>query len=327
MRKNEIIIAAILILSILCFLSISKTNQLTANAQDEAKNELMIETFSGTGQLERELLSAQKYIHIEMYGFTDFDLFGVLIACAKKGVEVKVMLERAPYQAETENWDARYNLTKFGITCKWTSPEFFLTHAKFMVIDGVKAIVFTGNWTYSSFSKDREFALIMMDETKAQMLETLFQKDWAREKFENPDPDLIISPIDSRVKIETALKSAQKTIKIWEQSVEDESIINILKEAKARGVDVKMINPPLSSTPGNSNAVNALPGCVRSLPNPYVHAKTFIIDDSFAYIGSNNFTTPSLENERETAVFTRDEATIKILLDLWEIDWVNSKTP
>ena len=325
MKKLKQSLIMFLLLTVLfSFLSLKATAKSEPTVQ---QNELIIQTFSGTGSLEREMLSAKKYIHIELYGFTSYDLFNPLISQAKKGVEVKVMLEKAPYQADTENWDARYNLTKYGITCKWSSPVFFLTHAKFIVIDGEKVIVLTGNLTYSSFTKNREFGIILNDEKKASELEDLFKKDWARQKYENNDPELVISPIDSRIKIENALKSAKSSIKIWEQEVEDPSIIDILKNAKAKNIDVKIITPPLSKTPGNSDATNELGYSVRGLPNPYVHAKTFIIDDTLAYIGSNNFTTPSLETEREVGILTEDQSIIKVLLDLWEIDWANSTIP
>ena len=325
MKKLKQFLIMFLLLTVLfSFLSLKATAKSKPTVQ---QNELIIQTFSGTGSLEREMLSAKKYIHIELYGFTSYDLFDPLISQAKKGVEVKVMLEKAPYQAETENWDARSSLTKYGIVCKWANPEFFLTHAKFIVIDGEKAIVFTGNLTYSSFTKNREFGIIMNDKTKALELEDLFQKDWERKQYVNNDPALVVSPIDSRIKIESALKSAKSSIKIWEQEVEDPSIISILKGAKANGIDVKIITPPLSKTPGNSDATNELGDSVRGLPNPYVHAKTFIIDDTLAYIGSNNFSTPSLESEREVGVLTDDQSIIKVLLDLWDVDWTNSTNP
>ena len=325
MKKFKLFLIAFLILTIFSSLALFKVNaNLTPSA---SQNELIVQPFSGTGSLEREILSAKKYVHIELYGFTSYDLFDSLVLQAKRGVEVKVMLEKAPYQADTENWNARYNLTKYGITCKWSSPAFFLTHAKFIVIDGEKVIVLTGNLTYSSFTKNREFGIILNDEKKASELEDLFKKDWARQKYENNDPGLVVSPIDSRVKIENALKSAKSSIKIWEQEIEDPSIIDILQNAKAKNIDVKIITPPLSKTPGNTTATNELRDSIRGLPNPYVHAKTFIIDGTLAYIGSNNFTTPSLETEREVGVLTEDQSIIKVLLDLWEIDWANSTIP
>jgi phosphatidylserine/phosphatidylglycerophosphate/cardiolipin synthase-like enzyme len=307
----------IIILSIVSLLLPLKTF-----AQD-TESKILVQPFSSTGTLINEFLNAKKSIYINMYGLTDFDFFPALIAQVKKGVNVKIMLERAPYEAETENWDARTMLTKYGIVCKWASPDFFITHAKYLVIDDSEVIVLSGNFTYSDFTKDRDFGIIMHDKIKAEEFENLFKADWARLSYINSDPDVIISPIDSRAKIEATLKSATKSIKIWEQEVEDPSIINILKDAKTRGVDVKIIMPASYA----QTAVNALQTGVYALPNPYVHAKVFIVDDVIAYIGSNNFTAPSLENERETAILTRDNNIIKELLILWSWDLSHTVKP
>jgi len=66
---------------------------------------------------------------------------------------------------------------------------------------------------------------------------------------------------------------------------------------------------------------------VLALQNPYIHAKTFIIDDTFAYIGSNNFTSPSFDNERETALFTYNTDVINTLNALFEWDLSHCVTP
>ncbi len=304
-------------------LSLVLVNVPFATFAQDIESKLLVQPFSGTGTLINEFLKAKKSIYINMYGLTDFDFFPPLVAQVKKGVNVKVMLERAPYNAETENWDARAILTKYGIVCKWASPEFFITHAKYIIIDSSEIIVLSGNFTYSDFTKDRDFGIIMQDKTKAEEFENLFKADWARLSYQNNDPDVIISPIDSRAKIETTLKSATKSIKIWEQEVEDPSIINILKDAKARGADVQIIMPGSYA----QTAVNALQASVYALPNPYVHAKVFIVDDTVTYIGSNNFTTPSLESERETALLTKDSTIIEELLILWKWDLSHTTKP
>ncbi|MGB9695176.1 MAG: phospholipase D-like domain-containing protein [Caldisericaceae bacterium] len=312
------VISILLVLLVLTTLS-----PIIATAQESDSNRLIVQPFSSTGTLINEFMKAKKSIYINMYGLTDFDFFPSLVTQAKKGVHIKIMLERAPYNAETENWDARAMLTKYGITCKWASPDFFITHAKYIIIDSSEVIVLSGNFTYSDFTKDRDFGIIMQDATKAQEFEGLFNADWQRLSYKNNDPSVIISPIDSRAKIEAALKSATKSIKIWEQEVEDPSIVNILKDQKSKGVDVQIIMPGSYA----QTALNALQTGVNALPNPYVHAKVFIIDDTLAYIGSNNFTTPSLENERETAILTKDPNIISELLTLWKWDLSHTAKP
>jgi len=293
-------------------------------ASAESENEkLLSETFSGKTAILNELFNANNEVLINMYGFTDFDFIPALVNLEKQGVEIKMILEEAPYQAETENFDIRSMLKNYGIKVRWARSELFLDHAKYIVIDNTKAIVLTGNFTYSSFTKNREFGLITTDKDKVATLRNLFYADFNRTEFSNDNDNVLISPIDSRIKIENALRSATKSIKIWEQTVEAPEIVNILKEQKAKGVEVKVLMPASYA----SDLAKSLGDSVLALPNPYIHAKTFIIDDKFAYIGSNNFTAPSLDNEREAALFTSNKSIIEELNMIWQWDLSHSNVP
>lgn len=317
MKKLKILIVAFLILS---FISLGNFK----NVRSDSTSEILIsETFGGKQAILNEFMKAKSELLINIYGFTDFDFMPAIINLAKQGVEVRVILEEAPYQSETQNFDIRDMLRKYGIEVRWARPEFFLTHAKYVVIDDTEAIVLTGNFTYSSFTKNREFGLATFDKQEVETLKTLFNADWNRTDFTNTNPNVIISPIDSREKIENALKSAKSSIKIWEQSISDQSIINILKQQKAKGVDVKILMP----TSYAADVKKDLGDAVLALPNPYIHAKTFIIDDTYAYIGSNNFTQPSLENERETALFTYNKDIINELELIWNWDLSHATAP
>ncbi|MEF3245160.1 MAG: hypothetical protein K6343_04170 [Caldisericaceae bacterium] len=287
-------------------------------------NEVLIsQTFSSKTVLLNEFMKAKEELLINIYGWTDFDFIPTLINIAKKGVKIKVMLEEAPYLSETQNFDIRDMLRKYGIEVRWAKEDFFLTHAKYIVIDGAIAIVLTGNFTYSSFSKNREFGLITYNTENAQVLRNLFYADFERLHFQNTNPNVLVSPIDSRVKVENALKSAKKSVKIWEQSISDPEIVKLLQDLKKQGVDVKILMPVSYA----SSTKEYLGDSVLALPNPYIHAKAFIVDDSFAYIGSNNFTTPSFDNEREVALFTYDSEVINELKMIWDWDLSHSYSP
>jgi Phosphatidylserine/phosphatidylglycerophosphate/cardiolipin synthases and related enzymes len=317
MKKLKIFIVAFIILAI------SFLGSLDSISSQNGNEILITEPFSGKQAILNEFINAKKELLINMYSITDFDFIPTIINLAKSGVEVKVILEEAPYQAETQNFDIRDLFRIYGIDVRWANPQFFLTHAKYVVIDDTEAIVLSGNFTSSSFTKNRDFGLVTFDKDEVLTLKSLFYADWERTDFTNDNPNVLISPIDSRTKVESALKSAKKSIKIWEQSISDPSIIKILKEEKDKGVDVKILMPASYA----ADTKKDLGDSVLALPNPYIHAKTFIIDDTFAYIGSNNFTSPSFDNERETALFTYNTDVINTLNALFEWDLSHCVTP
>jgi len=326
MKKRKILIS--IILSALLIL-VSFTPLIGRSLPGENSPELIIEVFSGTTPIIKAIQNAKESIYLEIYGFTHFGIAEELGNAELRGVDVKVMMEKSPVGADSENWDVKTKLMHYGIPVKWANPEYFLTHAKFMVIDGKEAMVLTGNFTHSFMHKNREFGIIVKDAAKVEAIKEIFEKDWNRETLtENSNPEIVLSPIDGREKIINLLNSATSTIDIWQQSVQDDEVIETLKAKIAEGVTVRIIIPSLYRASGNSTAVGELgTNSIRSLLNPYIHAKLVIIDKKSTYIGSNNFTATSLDQNRELGVITDDPEILNTLNMLFEIEWKQTIDP
>jgi cardiolipin synthase len=323
--KKKILISVILAFS---FIALSFTPILGKTIPSVSSPELIAETYSGMAPIIRSINSAKKSIHLEIYGFTQYDLAEALGDASSRGVEVDVMLEKSPVGGDTENWNIRYMLRRYGIHVKWANPAYFLTHAKFLIVDDKEVFVFTGNFTYSTFHKNREFGLRVTDPDVVGEVNSIFQKDWNRRPVDNvTSPDILLSPIDAREKIENLLKSANVSLDIWQQEMEDPEINNIIRDKIKEGVKVRVIIPPLYRVSGNSDALDLL-GVehVRALPDLYVHAKVIIVDNNKVYIGSNNFST-GLDNNREMGLITDDPNIINTLEEMFKIDWNKTIDP
>jgi len=326
MKRRKIFISIVLsiLMLLVSFAPISGKNIPVANSP-----ELIIENFSGTIPIIKAIQNAKDSVHLEIYGFTHFDIADELGSAALEGIDVKVMMEKSPVGADSENWNVKNKLMHYGVPVKWANPEYFLTHAKFMVIDKKEAMVFTGNFTYSTVNKNREFGIIIKNPTKVKEIEQIFEKDWDRKTVsENSDPDIVLSPIDARKKLENLLNSATSSIDIWQQEVEDDKITEILKEKIKKGINVKVIIPPLYRVSGNFTAVDEL-GIehIRTLPDPYVHAKVIVIDKKTAYIGSNNFSATSLDLNRELGIILSDSTILNTLNTLFDMEWDKTIDP
>ncbi len=323
--KKKILVSIFLTFT---FVALSFSPILGKTIPNAVSPELIVETYSGETPLIREINSAKQTIHLEIYGFTQYDLADALGDASARGVEVDVMLEKSPVGGDTENWNVRYMLRHYGVHIKWANPAYFLTHAKFLVIDGEKAFVFTGNFTYGSFHKHREFGIEVTDPDMVSEINSIFQKDWEREPVNTvSSPNIVLSPIDARSKIEDFIKSAKVSIGIWQQEMEDPEINNLIEDKIKQGVKVRVIIPELYRVSGNSDAVDLLgTECIRSLPDLYVHAKVIIVDGEKAYIGSNNFSV-GLDQNREMGIITDNSNTVKVLLDMFTIDWNKTIDP
>ncbi len=324
--KKKILISILLCVA---FLSLSFTPILGKTIPAAISPELIVENYSGMVPVLKAIQDAKKSVYLEIYGFTQYDLARAIGRASARGIETKVMFEKSPVGGDTENWAIRNMLRHYGVQMKWANPAYFLTHAKFLIIDGEKAYIFTGNFTYSTFHKNREFGVEVTDKDAINELVKIFNSDWNRQPVkEIKDPNLVVSPVNSREKIEDLIKSAKTSIDIWQQEVEDSEINDLLEKEIKKGIKVRIIIPPLYRVSGNSYAVDQLGAeHIKSLPDPYVHAKVIIVDGKRAYIGSNNFSSASLDMNREMGYITSDSTIISELLDLFKIDWSRSVDP
>ena len=119
--------------------------------------------------------SAGKTIDVEMYVFTDETLAGELADAAKRGVQVRVILEP---RVESSNLNTlAAGMLDSGVQVRWASLKFQLTHAKFMVIDGKTVLVGSINFSKAAQNKNREAAAILQGPPVQSYID-IFEADW-----------------------------------------------------------------------------------------------------------------------------------------------------
>jgi phosphatidylserine/phosphatidylglycerophosphate/cardiolipin synthase-like enzyme len=121
---------------------------------------------------------AEKYIHLAIYSLTKDEIAEALIRAHKRGVEVKVLIDKA--QAGIKDADDE-KLEAEGIEVRRDKKP-GLMHNKFAVIDGI--IIYTGsyNHTEGATTKNDENYIIIKDIGIAHIYETQFQKLWEKHK-------------------------------------------------------------------------------------------------------------------------------------------------
>lgn len=110
----------------------------------------------------------------------------------------------------------------------------------------------------------------------------------------------MISPIDSRSKIESLITSTQKNLLIYIQTLDDDHIISMLE--KLRSENKKII---ICTADNEANAARKLDfpdWSWKMIRKPYLHAKVIIVDHMQVFIGSHNLTTNAIENNREMGI-------------------------
>lgn len=121
---------------------------------------------------------AEKYIHLAIYSLTKDEFAEALIRAHKRGVEVKVLIDKS--QAGLKDADDE-KLEAEDIELRRDKKP-GLMHNKFAVIDGI--IVYTGsyNHTEGATTKNDENYIIIKDQEVAGTFEKQFQKLWEKHK-------------------------------------------------------------------------------------------------------------------------------------------------
>lgn len=285
---------------------------------------LIIEPDQGRKPLLTLMRQTKHSLHLVMYGLTDRDLLDAMIRQKRLGRDVKVILEKSPFQFTHQNQHAINTLNKENIDWRGDIHTLRWIHQKTLLIDQQTALVMTFNFTRSTFKNSRNFALVLDDPAKVRAIEAMFAADWNQKTYVSTLPDLLYSPNDSRAKLTALINHASQSIDIYAQSFSDYAIVGALAKAAKRGVQIRLLtSASLRSKPARY-LQQAGARLTHSQPL-YIHAKVLIFDRTDAVVGSINLTRTSLDDNRELSVITHDRSVVKQLQATFEHDWQQAK--
>jgi phosphatidylserine/phosphatidylglycerophosphate/cardiolipin synthase-like enzyme len=283
---------------------------------------------SGRTPLLTAIQSAKKEILVEVYLLSDKEIIQALEQADATGIDVKVILEQHPFGGGNLNPKTKQDLDIHGVETHWSNPAFALTHEKVIIIDGMQAFVLSQNLTTSSFTKNREYDVWDTDSDDATQLRTIFFADWEQKSFSPPQKsDLIESPDNSRTVLIALIMNAEKSIEAETEDINDEQLIDSLSQ-KAKLFQVRLLVPTLSQLEGNKPSLEKLKAAgvsIRTISSPYMHAKMILTDDNRAYVGSINFSTQSMDKNREVGIILTQPNALSTLEQTYQSDWEKAK--
>ncbi|HEY3354663.1 MAG TPA: phospholipase D-like domain-containing protein [Polyangia bacterium] len=261
--------------------------------------------------------SATTSVHMTMYLLSSSTIINALIAAQHAGRDVRVVLNQSfPSGTSSSNASVYSQLQTAGVGVHWAPSGFTFTHEKCVIIDGHTAWIMTMNATTSSPSSNREYLAVDTAPADVAEAEAIFEADYSGASI-TPSGNLVVAPVNARARLVALIASANSTIDMEAEELSDSQIVSSLVVARGRGVAVKIVladDPPSAS---QSQAVATLKSAgaqLVSLSNPYVHAKSLVVDGASAYVGSENFTTNSLVYNRELGVIFSAAAEVQKVL-------------
>ena len=249
-----------------------------------------------------------------------------------------VIVEPRPYgMGQTEVAREFGALQQTGATIE-RSPGRFATgrvfdHAKFAVAAN-EALIGTANWSDSAFRRNREYIYVTQNQATVAFLESLAASDASGGQVDpaGPPPSsdgetLVVSPYP-----DTEQRLAGVIDQPGPVGVETEEMAPgnpLMRTLASKGADAYLILPA-SDNGRQQQAVAQLEQAgvhVREIREPYMHAKV-ICGDRETFLGSQNFSTTSLTENREVGIILADgRPSTRAIIQQFKADWSAASAP
>ena len=290
--------------------------------------QVFVEPDAGATPLTSAIKGALHSVWVEVYLLTDSRVISALEDAEHRGVDVRVMIEQHPYGGDVVSPQRTLQtLQTAGINARFADPAYYYTHAKMLIVDGATLFILTANLTRSalggsSVSRNREFGLIDTHSDDVAEAAAIFQADWNRTRPALHDSNMVVSPVNARARITALLNSAKTSLQVEDEEMYDAASEDALIAAARRGVDVRLILPGATDIEA-ADASRLKAGGVRLVyvAAPYIHAKAIVSDGALAFIGSENFSATSLDQNREVGLLLADTAALATITTTFERDW------
>jgi len=292
---------------------------------------LIIEPGAGFSPVYSLINGARHSIDVTMYEFADTTAEHDLAAAARRGVDVRVILDQ---REQSENSSAFSYFSSHRVKVVWSWSRFTYTHQKTLVIDGSKAVIMTANLTSEYYSTSRDFLVTDTDRADVAAITAVFDADFAhRAVSPGNGADLVWSPTDSQDKLLGLIDGATSSLRIYSEEMGDTTVEDALIRAARRGVDVQICgeNEDGEYDGAYSRAYSRLARAgihisyYSSSAGFYIHGKVIEADygtgHARIFIGSENFSGTSLNDNRELGLIVSDPAVLAAVARTFAADF------
>jgi phosphatidylserine/phosphatidylglycerophosphate/cardiolipin synthase-like enzyme len=282
---------------------------------------VLAEPGAGFSKIYQLITSARHSVELTMYELNDPTAEADLAADARRGVDVRVVLDQ--HLEKARNQAAYSYLTAHRVHVAW-APASVTYHQKTLTVDGKTSAVMTLNLVSSDYAGTRDFAVIDTTPADVSAIVTTFNADFSGpgQGYSPPDgADLVWSPTNSQSVILSVIEGARHTLGIENEEMDDSKVTSALIAAARRGVDVTVTMTEQSSWNAAFTKLVRAGVHVHTYANSdkvlYIHAKVVLADagrsDERGFVGSENFSTASLRYNRELGIVTTQSAVISVL--------------
>lgn len=270
------------------------------------------------------------------YKLSDPQIIAALKAASGRAVAIHLLLEEEAYQHGGSANKASPTAHLKSVAKLYTlSKRFSQSHHKMILVDNEWGLISTGNLDAESFdgvgekeiAPARDFAVPILDEDLVREMGEVFRAEIHDARRSLEDARLVWGPDKGRSAFLALINGTQKSIDVYQQSVQDEGLTNALVGAARAGVKVRVLMMPFPFGPQkdpnipHQTLMRDAGVQVGLATHLYIHAKLVIVDGQKMYVGSSNFYTATLDGARELGVITQNTDQIKRVQEVFKEDW------
>ena len=268
---------------------------------------LFIEPHAGPAPIVQLIQSARREVSVGVYYLSDRPILRALKAAHERGVDVRVIVEGKPYgmkpwqvkkeEREIEATGATLHLAPYRFTSH--GDHYAFLHEK-VACSGYECEIGTANFDWSAFHRNREYLYVTKDPAMVKAANAVFNADWNNRRAPAyAHRILVLSPGTSAAQIIGVIDQPGPI----EIESEEMGPYRPTLDAIARKGHLARVILPASINAQDKQDVAFLRAHgvqVRLMPvKPiYMHAKA-VISGNEAFVGSENFSATSLEDNRE----------------------------
>lgn len=291
---------------------------------------VFVEPDAGDAPILHAIEGANTAVAVEVYILTDRSVINALEDAARRGVDVRVLLDTNPFGGGAVSaQQTLQELQAAGVKAESADPAYHYTHEKALVVDSATAYILTANLSRSGLGgsasgANRDYGVVDTNPADVAEVAAIFQADWSRAAYTPSDPRLVISPLNARSTLTALIASAHSSLLVEDEEMYDQQSEDALIAAAHRGVNVEVMLPPPSGSGSYAADVARLTSGgvhVRYLTEPYMHAKLIVADGTVAFTGSENFSSTSLDENRELGILLADPSALATLSATFTRDW------
>ena len=277
---------------------------------------LLIQPDDGASQIVQAVRHAKKTVLIVIFRFDLKDLQQALSLAVDRGVTVRALIANTNRGGEKRLRKLEQRFLEDGVTVARTGDDLVRYHGKLMIVDDA-LYVLGFNFTRLDIERSRSFGLITEDAKLVKAATELFESDASRQPYTPSEERLVVSPENARERLTDFIKSAKRSLCIYDMNVADGRMQKLLQERIKAGVEVRVIGGKVKQLPEGLG--------LRKLSKMRLHARAMVVDGTRAFIGSQSLRKMELDQRREVGLIVTDSRIAKHIQETFESDWENAK--